>query len=322
MKSSTVSSFWLLVAILSLSGCGNDEKSASPPSSLKTWTIDSPENGRSICYDFNSGADSNTCDGKNWDIRITGSTRGGIAFRTNSGSGYSGDGGVFVKDGKAIHDLQTLKQIISEFQDNRSLLLEQDFFSSDSFQSQKKSSIRPSSTMDFFFPSDRSNPMIVMFRENNGKCATINSRTFELYPKGVLCAYKNEIEISAVPYFMFSHNSPRLPSGFYRKISSENFTRSYKANVDRTGLLNKHEVTGDGALDYGFFSYDISFSNEKMMKAEHHLTAWPERAALIKAGEGDSYATFRLLNVTPKGPSKWSWSFEFEVHDIEPEKLP
>lgn len=61
-------------------------------------------------------------------------------------------------------------------------------------------------------------------------------------------------------------------------------------------------------LDYGWFTYTPT---------THFLTANPENGALLRSGTGDSYARFRLTDITYANPavatSQTTWTLEFNV---------
>lgn len=70
-----------------------------------TWTMVEPAAGTSVCYDFAAATEVAGCTGTAWDVKITGTQRGGVQLFTNSGPSGTGQGGVYAGNNSSDNDL-------------------------------------------------------------------------------------------------------------------------------------------------------------------------------------------------------------------------
>ena len=70
-----------------------------------TWTVVEPAAGTSVCYDFAAATEVAGCTGTAWDVKITGTQRGGVQLFTNSGPSGTGQGGVYAGNNSSDNDL-------------------------------------------------------------------------------------------------------------------------------------------------------------------------------------------------------------------------
>ena len=89
-------------------------------------------------------------------------------------------------------------------------------------------------------------------------------------------------------------------------------------NADARGAFPK-------ALDYGWYSYyptvDAATEAGIVPPVAHVLAANPEGAALLKSGEGNSYARFHVTSISYADPaqvsSQQTWTIEFDVQPAQ-----
>lgn len=91
----------LAAALLTACGGGGSDDTPTPdptPASAftksATWNFALPDNGNSVCYDFDTATEVAGCSGSAWDLKVTSGGRSATLW-TNSGTSGSGKGGAF-----------------------------------------------------------------------------------------------------------------------------------------------------------------------------------------------------------------------------------
>ncbi|WP_313071334.1 HmuY family protein [Melaminivora sp.] len=103
-----------------------------------------------------------------------------------------------------------------------------------------------------------------------------------------------------------SLTGPRTPSAWIKDAVGSQLSPAY------TG-------TYPGALNYGWYSYYPTEAAAAVVGlGQHQLKAHPDAAALVRSGEGNSYARMHLAGIqyapaTPAHSGAQTWTFEFEV---------
>ncbi|MGH1357420.1 MAG: HmuY family protein [Burkholderiaceae bacterium] len=111
-----------------------------------------------------------------------------------------------------------------------------------------------------------------------------------------------------------------MASELQAELASPASARSWEIDSVTSQLQPDYQGDYPAPLDYGLYIYyptAQAAENAGLASTANILGANPERGALIRSGEGDSYARFHVVNIQYADPadssSQQTWTFEFGV---------